>query len=165
MNSAPVCDASGVEAVGWPSCTAFASLRWSVQIASVARSVRLPLPSDNILIEVCRLVRRNNGTSIIALTLTLQKDCCKYLPPLQLYPTQKFEDNTSCGLGYESAFLSPCPASLDNDALIRGGESIKSIFGIQRPVETVVIPLVGVSLALGFASTTIIVKVIIGVLG
>lgn len=164
MNPASVCDALGVETVGWSSYIAFASLRWSVKIATVARPVRLLLPPDNILIEVCKSVRRNNGKSNVAFKLTLQKDCCRYLSPHQLYPTQKFEDDTSCGLGYESAFLSSCPASQDNDALVRGRKSIKSIFCIKRPVETILVSLVGVSLVLGFASTTIVVKTIIRIL-
>ena len=163
MNPGPVCDALGVEAVGWSSYIVFASLRWSVRIATVGRSIGLPLPPDNILIEVCKLVRRNNGTNIVALKLTLQKDCCRYLPPLQLYSPQKFENHTTCGLGYESAFLSLCPASRDNNALVRGRKRIKSIFCIRRPVETGLLSLVVVSLLLGFALNTIIVKSMIRV--
>ena len=85
-----------------------------------------------------------------------------------------FALTTSCSRkrnGYQTTdflvtWISPtCGQTLDNDAPIRGGESIKSIFSIQRPVETVLLSLVGVSSVLGFASTTIILKVIIRVLG
>ena len=65
MNPGPVCDALGVEVVGWSLHIAFASLRWSVRFATVGRSGGLLLPPDNILIEVCKLVRRNNGTNIV----------------------------------------------------------------------------------------------------
>ena len=40
MNPAPVCDALGVEAVGWKSYIASVGLRWSVKLSTV---VRLPL--------------------------------------------------------------------------------------------------------------------------
>jgi hypothetical protein len=62
INPGPVCDALGVEAVGWSSNIAFASLRWSVGIATVGRSVGFLLPPDNILIEVCKPARANDDT-------------------------------------------------------------------------------------------------------
>lgn len=49
MNPAPVCDALGVEAVGWKSYIASVGLRWSVKLSTV---VGLPLPSTNIMIQI-----------------------------------------------------------------------------------------------------------------
>jgi hypothetical protein len=64
MNPASVCDALGVKAAGLASYIAFASFRWCVTIANVARNAGLLLPPDNVLIEVCNSVRTNNGTRI-----------------------------------------------------------------------------------------------------
>lgn len=156
---APVYDVSCLEAVGWSSYIAFASLRWSVKIATVAQSVGLLLPPYNSLIEVCKSVKRNSGTSNEALKLTIRKSYCRQFPLLEVDPAQELGNDTSCGLGYESAFLPSCPASRDKNALVRGRERIKSIFCIQRPVETVLLSLVVVCLLLGFAFNTIIVKI------
>jgi hypothetical protein len=49
MNPAPVCDALGVEAVGWKSYIASVGLRWSVKLSTV---VGLPLPPTNIMIQI-----------------------------------------------------------------------------------------------------------------
>lgn len=70
MNPAPVCDALGVEAVGWTSYIAFVGLRWSVKLATVVQAVGLPLPPANVLIQVCEAEEINDCKRIIAWKLT-----------------------------------------------------------------------------------------------
>ena len=66
MNPAPVCDALGVEAVGWTSYIAFVGLRGSVKLATVVQAVGLPLPPANVLIQVCEAEEINDCKRIIA---------------------------------------------------------------------------------------------------
>jgi hypothetical protein len=82
-----------------------------------------------------------------------------------MYTTQTSEDESKCGLWYESAFLLPCQTLRHNKDVDRDREGRKNIFYIKRPIETFFLTLVGVSLLLGLASSAVIVKVITTVRG
>lgn len=57
MNPAPVCDALGLEAIGWTSYAAFLGLQWSVGLVALVRKVGFPLPPDNVAIEVSGILK------------------------------------------------------------------------------------------------------------
>jgi hypothetical protein len=60
MNPASVCEALGVERVGWIPYFAFMALRWAVKLASVVQDAGFPLPPGDILIKVCKAEKTDN---------------------------------------------------------------------------------------------------------